>query len=300
MKPFQTKGLQTKALKIAAYIFRKSPRFKGKGRAAEFIGSLLTPGADPIVSCKMAAGHRLQLDCRVQSHCRAYFSGEYDDVKISTLLSFLRKNGAVLDIGANIGFYTVPMARKAERLNATVSAFEPVQSNCEWLLENLLLNACKDVVQIWPCALSDTDGEASIVLAEDFQAGGIVGNAVIADENAYGTQFGRAIAKLKRLDDIWPKVAARIDIIKVDTEGHEAAFLRGSRNTLSTYRPVILMEVNRWHYRRQAIDFDSLIPKLLPTEYQFVKITSGGLRHLASLADCDDDDVMLIPRERLT
>jgi hypothetical protein len=56
----------------------------------------------------MAAGHRLRVDCRVIGHCWAFFSGKYDDEKWSALLSFLRPGGAALDVGANIGFHTIP------------------------------------------------------------------------------------------------------------------------------------------------------------------------------------------------
>jgi hypothetical protein len=44
-------------------------------------------GAHPIVQAKMASGHRMRLDCRVPSHCWAFFSGRYDDSKVSVLLS---------------------------------------------------------------------------------------------------------------------------------------------------------------------------------------------------------------------
>src|SRR6266496_3437930 len=94
---------------------RAMPAFRGRGRLAIALTSLLLKaGADPIVQCKMAAGHHLRLDCRVPGHCWAFFSGNYDDGKRSTLLSFLRPGGAALDVGANIGFYTVPMAAFAK------------------------------------------------------------------------------------------------------------------------------------------------------------------------------------------
>jgi hypothetical protein len=66
-------------------------------------------GAHPIVQAKMANGHRMRLDCRAPSHCWAFFSGRYDDSKVSVLLSLLRPGGIALDVGANIGFYTVPL-----------------------------------------------------------------------------------------------------------------------------------------------------------------------------------------------
>jgi len=82
---------------------RSRAAIKGRGRLAIALTSLLLKaGANPIVQCKMAAGHHLRLDCRVPGHCWAFYSGKYDDEKRSALLSFLRPGGAALDVGANI------------------------------------------------------------------------------------------------------------------------------------------------------------------------------------------------------
>ena len=117
---------------------RALPAIKGRGRLAIALTSLLLKaGANPIVQCKMAAGHRLRLDCRVIGHCWAFFSGKYDDEKWSALLSFLRPGGAALDVGANIGLYTIPMAAFARSIGARVVAIEPVAVNTQWLLYNL-------------------------------------------------------------------------------------------------------------------------------------------------------------------
>src|SRR5262249_61336383 len=105
---------------------RSRAAIKGRGRLAIALTSLLLKaGANPIVQCKMAAGHRLRLDCRVIGHCWAFFSGKYDDEKWSALLSFLRPGGTALDVGANIGFYTIPMAAFARSIGARVVAIEP-------------------------------------------------------------------------------------------------------------------------------------------------------------------------------
>src|SRR5262245_1478910 len=120
---------------------RALPAPRGRGRIAISVTSLLLKaGADPIVRCEMAAGHHLRLDCRVPGHCWAFFSGKYDDEKRSALLSFLRPGGAALDVGANIGFYTIPMAAFARSIGARVVAIEPVAVNTQWLLHNLALN----------------------------------------------------------------------------------------------------------------------------------------------------------------
>jgi predicted RNA methylase len=105
-----------------------------------------------------------------------FFSGKYDDEKRSALLSFLGPNGVALDVGANIGFYTVPMAIRAKEIGSRVIAIEPVASNAEWLRYNLALNGCLDIAEVLEVALGNECGQVEIALADDFLAGGVVGN----------------------------------------------------------------------------------------------------------------------------
>jgi FkbM family methyltransferase len=278
---------------------RALPAVRGRGRLAITLTSLLLKaGAEPIVQCKMAAGHRLRLDCRVPGHCWAFFSGKYDDEKRSALLSFLRPGGAALDVGANIGFYTVPMAAFAKRIGARVVAAEPVAANTQWLRYNLALNDCADVVDVFEFGLADECGEAEIVLAEDFLAGGTVGNATIASRELYGPQFSRAMVQLETLDRIWAG-KHRLDAAKVDIEGHEAKFLQGGHRTITSHRPVILIEANRLHHKQRGVDFDTIIPSLLPDRYAFAELRSGAIVQIDNIAQCTDTDVLAIPEERL-
>jgi hypothetical protein len=72
-----------------------------------------------------------------------------------------------------------------------------------------------------------------------------------------------------------------------------------SRKTLASHRPVILMEVSRYHHERRGIDFDAAIPSLMPVRYAFAELRSGGIVKIENLAQCTDTDVLAIPEERL-
>jgi FkbM family methyltransferase len=285
---------------LAARFVRAMPNIRGRGRVVSLInGLLLKAGVEPIVSCEMAAGHRLRLDCRLASHYHAYYSGTYDDAKISALLSFLRPGGTALDVGANIGFYAVPLALAAKQREGRLVAVEPVSSNAAWLRDNLELNHCGDAVVVLPIALANQFGTSEIVLGEDFLSGSNVGNAIVADASMYGSEFRRTTITLDTLDRIWPSIGGRLDIVKIDIEGHEHKFLEGGRTIIAKHRPVILMEVNRWFYDRRGLEFNGLIPTLLPEAYVFAESRPDGqLRRIESLARCADTDVFLIPGER--
>jgi len=136
------------------------------------------------------------------------------------------------------------------------------------------------------------------VLADDFLAGGTVDNATIASRELYGPQFSRAMVRLETLDHFWAG-KGRLDAAKVDIEGYETKFLQGGRKTIASHRPVILMEVNRWHHEKRGVDFDTVIPSLLPDGYAFAELRSGGIVQINNLAQCTDTDVLAIPEERL-
>ena len=291
----------TALMELCGRAGRVLPAMRGRGRIAIALSSfLMKAGADPIIQGRMARGHRMRLDCRVPSHCWAFFSGRYDDSKIALLLSLLRRGGIALDVGANIGFYTVPLAIKAKAIGSKVVAFEPLESNAAWLRHNLALNDCVNVAQVIESALGNESGLADIVLTDDFSGGGTVGNATIMSQVLYEekfAQFGRSRVKIDTLDRIWSG-EGRIDVVKVDVEGNETQFLEGGRNTIAAHRPVLLIEVNRVHQAIRGIDFNKAIPSLLPERYFFAELRASNIVQVNNVVQCADTDIVAIPEER--
>ena len=159
----------TALLELCGRAGRVLPGMRGRGRIAIALSSfLMNAGANPTIQVTLARGHRMRLDCRVPSHCWAFFSGGYDDSKIAVLLSLLRPGRIALDVGANIGFYTVPLAIQAKAIGSKVVAFEPLESNAAWLRHNLASMTAVDVVQVVESALGNESGLADIVLTDDF------------------------------------------------------------------------------------------------------------------------------------
>lgn len=293
-------GLAERVRPLAMRSMRGLPKIRGRGRVAALLNrALLSAGADPIMICDMAAGHRMRIDCRIFSHCHVAFSGSYDDGKISALTSFLRPGDVALDVGANVGFYSVPIALAAKKIGARVVAVEPFPNNIDWLRENLCLNGAEDTVRVLPVALSDHAGTLPLVLAEDFVTGANVGNAALDSDDLYDQSFRRVSVPVETLDDLWKDVGQSrpLRIVKIDIEGREAQFLEGARSTISNQRPVIMMEVNRWFYEQRGLDFDTLIPSLLPSGYRPAELRAGKLIAVRGIGQCSDRDVFLVPDE---
>src|SRR6202035_1513131 len=97
--------------------------------------------------------------------------------------------------------------------------------------------------------------------------------------------------RLETLDGLWPTLGnPRLDVIKVDIEGHEDRFLEGGAHTIASHRPVILMEGCRWFSEQRGVDFDRVITGLLPPGYRFF---SSRLTEFKGLADFNESDVLL-------
>ena len=283
----------------AVTAIRALPRVRGRGRLAKICNdALLSAGADPVTTTKMMAGHLLRLDCRLFSHCMAMFNGVIgiEDL-FGPLVGLLQPDGVAVDVGANVGAVTVPLAMAARRVGSRVISFEPFPRNAEWIHKNLQANQVEDVVTIVNCGLSSAPGDATLLLREDFETGASIGNASVA-EPGNSERFQRVTIKLDTLDDLWPSFGSpRLDVVKIDIEGHEDRFLEGAKQTLATNRPAILMEVNRYYYTQRGVDFDTAIPRALPPGYRFF---TSGQTEIEDLAHCHQTDVLLVPTEKVS
>lgn len=154
-------------------------------------------------------------------------------------LSLLPEDGVVLDVGANLGFLCVYLARRVR--SGRVLAFEPLPDNhrvLRWLLRRTrTLN-----VDVHTCALGDRDGTVSMVLPIQGHARqqglGHVVSAGDADEP--GIPFN---VPLRRLDALPELEGARVAAIKMDVENFERFVLRGATGILERDRPVVYLEL---------------------------------------------------------
>lgn len=193
----------------------------------------------------MRDGTRMIVDLRCKTERFSLYSGCYDDASINLLRKLLERfDGHFLDVGGNIGMYSVRIATSLDPRRRSL-CFEPMPSNADRILDNARLNDVADRVDIHRIALSDTNGQAELVLRDDFVMGSKTGNASIAISSETDLAFRRITVAMKRFDDLLnglPEGACRV--AKVDIEGHEDYFLRGASGWLRRDRPVILLEVN--------------------------------------------------------
>jgi FkbM family methyltransferase len=136
----------------------------------------------------------------------------------------------VLDVGAFIGTFTLPIAA----CGATVHAFEPVEESRRVLVDNVRLNGLEHLVTIHDSAVSDILGCATITT--EFACG----NRVVAADIA---PLGTATVHMTTLD-AWAegRNLEQLLLIKIDAEGMDEQVLAGATNLLRHHEPVLIME----------------------------------------------------------
>jgi FkbM family methyltransferase len=153
------------------------------------------------------------------------------------LASTLKEGQVFLDIGANVGFYSLFAARRVGP-SGRVIAFEPDPMTFESLTRSLRYNGLGWASSV-NVALSDREGEMPFFTVSDGSAHSLVPEIA----SRAGRYSGKALVRVTRLDDlVREKVvdAARIDLIKIDVEGEEPRTVAGMLATLErfAYPPV--------------------------------------------------------------
>jgi FkbM family methyltransferase len=150
----------------------------------------------------------------------------------------LRPGDVFFDVGANIGIYTIPAARRVGPEGA-VYAFEPHVVNASSLLVNVGLNAVADRVQVLSCALNDTTGMFEFSYS-DLGAGTSM-SQLDADVDAFGRTLEPVAAETKfatTADALVEQGAVRAPaLVKIDVDGNELRVLRGMRGLLTGSAP---------------------------------------------------------------
>jgi FkbM family methyltransferase len=264
--------------------------------------TLLALGASPLVIAEMQVGHRLWLDLRSGSEWLSYYTGRFDDGRIAAACALLRRRGCVaVDAGANIGLWTVPLARKAAALGGYVIAIEPVPANAKRLRENIRLNGLEAAAFVFELAVSDGHGTVTMSLREDFADGAGTGNAAVVIDDGTDDRFTTLEVRATTLDDALGGCGRpSIDVIKADLEGHEDRFLAGANETFTTDRPVAFVEWNRIYYERRGVDPTEATRHLL-RQWEYLCLRHDCGQWLSSVEFRSTrplDDLVLVPADR--
>ena len=212
------------------------------------------------------------LNCRDDVMVPAILAtGMHEDTECKLLESQIQKGQTVLDIGANIGYFSLHLSACVGQ-TGKVYSFEPDPGNLMILMENLSSNNC-DNVQVIQKALSSELGKVSLY-RDEFNYGA---HSLSSDNLAAGPKSEVEIEAMT-LDSFLRKEGAHVDWIKMDIEGAEGLVLKGAQETLRKDHPSILMEFWPAGLERMGTDPLALLENLIGHGYQVWCIGDGGAR----------------------
>jgi FkbM family methyltransferase len=154
------------------------------------------------------------------------YCGLHEFPDMAFVLHALRANDLFLDIGANVGSYTILASGVCA---ARTLAFEPASETVMHLRRNIEVNALEHLVEVHQIVLGRVSADATFTVGRDTL------NRVALP----GEELPLAILPMRRLDDV--PYASEATLIKLDVEGYEAEVLAGASRVLAA-RSVLAVE----------------------------------------------------------
>jgi len=181
-----------------------------------------------------------ELSPRSRVFHRILKSGSYEPELARLVRDLVPTGSQVIDVGANVGFYSVLMASLVGR-NGEVLAVEPNSQAIGLLQTNILANEVDDVVTVRPVAVGSTSGGQGALYS-------IEGQPEFSSLNPSLHPAGRGPVESKPVEVLTIDRLARESginprFIKIDIEGGELEALRGAEEVLLTARPSVLCEI---------------------------------------------------------
>ncbi len=219
-----------------------------------------------------------ELDLRQGIDFAIFLQGGFEPFTLREYARLVKAGDTVFDIGANIGAHTLPLASLVGA-KGRVAAFEPTDYAFGKLKRNLSLNPGLETRVHAVQALL-------VAKAEESKPDGIPSSWSLDQpapgENIHpvhkGTFNSLSGATPMRLDDWVAKQACeRVDFLKIDVDGFEVDVLEGARETLSRFRPRIMMEFAPYVFRERGRSFAELVALLAGAGYRAREVRGGAL-----------------------
>src|ERR1700686_1989005 len=200
--------------------------------------------ATNIVIKEIADNLRLFVDLADSQVGLNVISGSYEPQEREFILATLKRGDIAVDIGANIGYFSVLMA---DAVGATghVYAFEPLPRNASLLERSVTENAFESRLTITRAAIGEHPGASELISPIITNNWG--GPYLRTGETVVPPVHETNLVPVIKLDD-YP-LRRPVSLIKLDAEGAELLAIRGARTLLQTDRPLLLAEINQQQLR---------------------------------------------------
>jgi FkbM family methyltransferase len=246
--------------------------------------SLRIPGLAGELAMQVHAGTDIYISRAIAAE------GIWEPSETDFLLSVLAPGQVFVDVGANIGYFSL-VAAAAVRPGGAVIAFEPEQENFQLLEENCRLNGLDNVL-CCKAALGDADSQGQLYLNEENRGD----HSILPGDDSMPTVPIEIVDGSSYIR----QHHARVDCIKIDTQGYECQVMAGLHALVAASLPdlVLMIEFSPLHLRKAGASGGELLEQLARLgdihlyvldehSHSVVELSPGQLRALSALTERD-------------
>ncbi len=210
-------------------------------------------------------GIRWRLDLREGIDFSIFLLGAFEPSTVRAYSALVKAGQTVLDIGANIGAHTLPLARLVGA-EGRVIAFEPTAFAYRKCAANIALNPeLRPRISLHQAMLVETQDQS--LPSAIFSSWPLVERGELHEKHRgrrMDTQGARTVTLDQAVDELQ---LGEIHFIKLDVDGYEYPVLAGGRNTLRKFRPTIALELAPYIHAEHGHSLEELIALLTETGY---------------------------------
>jgi len=200
----------------------------------------------------------------------------YEEKDTSMILKLVPEQGVVFDIGANMGWYSLLIARHCKVKQ--IHAFEPIPKTYTYLDKNIKLNQLDNIV-VHPFGLSNECNDLTFYFYPE-------GSGNASSENLSERIDAELIScHVERLDDFVNENSLHVDFIKCDVEGAELFAFQGAMKTLKRDKPIVFAEMLRKWAAKFNYHPNEIIDLFSSLGYRCFYADGSTLRELTIMTD---------------
>ncbi len=268
-------------------VVQRSRRFFPRGWAPLLMALARVTPQLQAYPARMLDGSELFLDLR-ETMCFSYFFyGELPHERATTRLlsTYLSSGGSLVDIGANVGYFTC-LASRIVGPSGAVKSFEPSPQALPLLHRNVL---DLENVEVRAIALGSELGQADFYIKSS------------GDTSSLEPEPGsRKICVEMSTLDYELRAVPSVDLIKIDVEGFEIEVLRGAKQTLLSHRCPVYFEIIPDYLKRKKIDLGEFHAFLRNIDYVHRWVNLGAGDETDFFQNSPSTYVLALPAETVS
>lgn len=211
----------------------------------------------------------------------AFIHGDYEPEESELLFALAEGKKTIVDIGANVGWFSLHFGELVKPAGGSVHAIEPVPWTHARLKKNIELNGLSDTVHTYQIGLGDKVDEVTFYVPESS------GPSAASMRDLHPEESSRTVTcHLAPLDDLLKvRNVTNVEMVKCDVEGAELMVLRGASQLLTVDQPILFFELLRKWSKSFGYHPNAVIDLLREHGYSCWAVGKGALVEIDAIDD---------------